>query len=137
MWFQYGGDSDIGSNSWQMTSTNGTRQGQGSQRIENTNENQRSRKLLKICKFLLEVYLELQLYSEAIEQSERKEGMEMGRRKSTDFPRVKEQDYKSTSTHSSKERRKIQSRNGCLRTYHWRSVISRIGKEMETYNFYI
>jgi len=35
---------------------NGTRQGQDSQRIENANENQRSGKLLRICKFLLEIH---------------------------------------------------------------------------------
>jgi len=44
----------------------GTRQGQGSQRMENANENQRSGKLLRICEFLSEVHLELQLYSKAI-----------------------------------------------------------------------
>ena len=42
---------------------NGTRQGQGSQRMENANKNQRSGKLLRICKFLLEIYSKFQLYS--------------------------------------------------------------------------
>ena len=54
---------------------NGIRQDQDSQRIENTNENQRSGKLLRICEFLSEVYPELQLYSKAIEWPKRKEGM--------------------------------------------------------------
>ena len=64
---------------------NGTRQGQGSQRMENANENQRSRKLLRICKFLSEVHSELQSYSKAIEQPKRKEEMEIGRKTSTSF----------------------------------------------------
>jgi len=61
---------------------------------------------------------DLDTYSKAIKQPERKEEMEIGRRTSTDFPEVKGQDYKSTSTLSSKKRRKFQSRNKHLRTCH-------------------
>ena len=100
--------------------------------MENANKNQRSGKLLRICKFLLEVHSELQSYSKAIEQPKRKEGMEMGRRTSTSFQWVKEQDYKLTGTLSSEKREKIQSRNRCLRTCHWRSVISRTENKMKT-----
>ena len=109
MQLQYGGNPNIGGNSWQKTSIDRTRQDQGCQRMENANKNQRSGKLLGICEFLLEVHSELQSYSKAIKQPERKEemGMEMGRRTSTNFLGVKEQDYKSTGTLSSKKRRKI------------------------------
>ena len=135
MQLQHERNSDIGSNSWQRTSTNGTRQGQGSQRMENTNENKRSRKLLRICEFQLEVHLKLQLYSKAIKWPERKEGMEIGRRTSKGFWRAKQQDYKSTSTLSSQEGRKIQSGNRHLRICYWKSIISRTGREMETDSF--
>jgi len=56
--------------------------------------------------------------------------MEMGRRTLTGFPGVKRQDYKSTGTLSSKKRRKIQSRNRCLRTCYWKSIISRTGRKI-------
>jgi len=59
MQLQHERNSNIGSNSWQRTSTNGTRQGQGSQRMKNANKNQRSGKLLRICEFLSEVHSEL------------------------------------------------------------------------------
>ena len=68
------------SDSWQRTSMNRAGKDQGSNRIENTNENQRSGKLLRICKFLLEVYPQLQPYNKAIKQLKRKKGMEMGGR---------------------------------------------------------
>jgi len=58
--------------------------------------------------------------------------MEIGRKTLKGFQRAKQQDYKSTSTLSSEERRKIQSRNRHLRICHWRSIISRTGREMET-----
>jgi len=107
MQLQCGGNLNIGGNSWQKTSIDRTRQDQGSQRMENANKNQRSGKLLKICEFLLEIHPELQSYSKAIKQPERKEKMEMRRRISTGFPEVKKQDYKSTGTFSSEKRRKI------------------------------
>jgi len=53
--------------------------------MENANENQGSRKLLRICKFLSEVHSELQSYRKTIKQSKRKEGIEMERRTSTSF----------------------------------------------------
>ena len=89
MQLQHGRNPNIGSNSQQMTSTNRTGKGQGSKRIENANENQRSGKLLRICKFLSEVYPELQPYSKAIKQPEKKKGMEIGRITSKSFQRTK------------------------------------------------
>ena len=132
MQLQHGRNPNIGSNSQQMTSTNRTGKGQGSKRIENANENQRSGKLLRICKFLLEVHLELQSYSKAIKQPEMKKGMEMGRRTAKGFQGAKRQDYQLAGTLSSKEGRKIQSGNECFRTCYWRSIILRTGREMET-----
>ena len=72
MWLQYGRNSDTGSNSWQRTSTNRARQGQGSQRMESANKNQRSGKLLRICELLSKVHSELQLYDKTIEWPKRK-----------------------------------------------------------------
>ena len=118
MWLQHEGNSDIKGNSQQRTSTDETRQGQGSQRMENTNENQRSGKLLRICEFLLEVHLELQSYNKAIKWPKRKEGMEMEKRTSMSFQWAKRQDCKSTSTLSSEKRGKIQSGNRCFRICH-------------------
>ena len=60
----------------------GIRQGQGSQRMKNNNENHRSGKLLRICEFLSEIHSELRSYSKAIKQPKRKEGMKMERRTS-------------------------------------------------------
>ena len=132
IWLQHRENPNIRGNSQQETSIDGARQGQGSQKMENANENQGSRKLLRICKFLSEVHSELQSYSKTIKQPKRKEEMEMERRTSTSFQWAKRQDYKLTGTLSSKKREKIQSGNGCLRTCHWRDVISRTGREMET-----
>jgi len=55
------------------------KQDKSNQEIEDTNKNQRSRKLPGICKFSQKVHLELQSYSKIIEQVERKEGMGMDR----------------------------------------------------------
>ena len=46
---------------------NRTREGQGSKRMEDSNNNQRNVKLLRICKLLLKVHAELQSYSKAIQ----------------------------------------------------------------------
>jgi len=46
---------------------NGARQGQSSQRMKSTNKNQRSGKLLGICKLLLKIHSKLQSYSKTIE----------------------------------------------------------------------
>jgi len=46
---------------------NRARQGQSGQRMESDNKNQRSGKLLGICKLLSEIHLELQSYSKTIE----------------------------------------------------------------------
>ena len=56
----------------------------------------------------------------------------MERRTSISFQWAKREDYKSTGTLSSEKREKIQSGNRCLRTCHWRDVISRTGREIET-----
>ena len=45
---------------------NRTREGQGSEKMEDSNKNQRNGKLLRICKLLLKVHPELQSYSKAI-----------------------------------------------------------------------
>ena len=63
--------------------------------------------------------------------------MEMGRRTSMSFPRAKGQDYKSTSTLSSKKRRKIQSRNRHLRICNRGSTIPETKWEMETHSIFI
>ena len=86
---------------------NRTREGQGSKRMEDSNNNQRNGKLLRICKLLLKVHPELQSYSKAIQWPKRKEGIEMGRRLPKGFQRCKRQDYKLTSTLSSKKERKV------------------------------
>ena len=86
--------------------------------MENTNKNQRSGKLLRTCEFLSKIHPELQSYSKAIKQPERKKRVEIGKRTTTSFQRAEGQDYKSAGTLSSKERRKIQSGNKCLRTCH-------------------
>ena len=77
MQLQYRRDSNTWSSCWKETSSNGIRQNKSGQGMEDANENQGSRKLSRICKFLQEVYLELQLYSKTIEQVERKEGIGM------------------------------------------------------------
>ena len=85
--------------------------------MKDTNKNQRSGKLFRICKLLSKVHPELQSYNKVFKQPERKERMEMGRRTPKGFQKAKRQDYKSTGTLSSKEGRKIQSGNRHLRTH--------------------
>jgi len=73
--------------------------------MEDANENQGSRKLPGICKFLQEVHPELQLYSKTIKQVGRKEGMGMNRGTPTGIQGIKGKDNKSTYTFSSKKGR--------------------------------
>ena len=73
--------------------------------MEDTNENQKSRKLSGICKFLQKIYLEFQSYSKTIEQVERQEGMGMVRRTLTSIQRIKRKNNKSTYTFSSEKER--------------------------------
>ena len=73
--------------------------------MEDTNENQKSRKLSGICKFLQKIYLEFQSYSKTIEQVERQEGMGMVRRTLTGIQRIKRKNNKSTYTFSSEKER--------------------------------
>jgi len=54
-----------------------------------------------------------------------------------DIWKIEEQDYKSTSTHSTKERKKIQSRDQCFRTCNWRSLISKTRREIKTHCIFI
>ena len=51
--------------------------------------------------------------------------------------RAKRQDYKSTGTHSSKEKWQIQDRNRYLRTHYWKGFILGTERKMETYHFSI
>jgi len=54
-------------------------------------------------------YQELQSYDKTSQQTQKK--MEMGRKTLKSIQRIKGQDHKLASTCSTKERRKIQSRN--------------------------
>jgi len=63
--------------------------------------------------------------------------MEMGRRILKNIQGVERQNNKSTGTYFPKKKRKIQSRNGCIRICDWRSLIIRTRREMETYCFSI
>jgi len=65
------------------------------------------------------------------------EGLEMGREASESIWRIKEQDHKSTSTCSSKEERKIPSRNRYIRTCYKRSVVLRIRRKMRAHCVFI
>jgi len=59
----------------------------------------------------------------------------MGRGTPKSVRRTQGEDHKSTSIGITKERRKIQSGNGCLRTHYRRSSIPRTRREMETHHF--
>ena len=52
MQLQHGRNPNTWSSYWKETSSNGTRQDKSSQGMKDTNENQESRKLPGICKFL-------------------------------------------------------------------------------------
>ena len=75
--------------------------------MENSYQDKESEKLLGVCKFLLTIYQELQSHSKTSEQTKRKERVEVGKWTLEGIQRVKEQNHKSTSTCSFKEKRKI------------------------------
>ncbi len=93
--------------------------------MENSNKGQGCGKFPWICKFLLMLYSELQLYNKTIKWTEGQERVEMGWR-------TQRQDNKLTSSLPTEEGRKIQSRNKCFRICNRRSTISRTRWEMET-----
>ena len=79
MQLQHGGNSYPRSGSWERTSQNGTRENQGSKRMENTDKDQGCRKFPRICQFLASVHSQLQPYHGTIKQIEGQKGMEMGK----------------------------------------------------------
>jgi len=63
---QYGGNSNTRSNHWKRTSQDGIRKDQGSQGMENANESQRHRKLLRIYELLQKIYSKFQSHGKTI-----------------------------------------------------------------------
>jgi len=61
----------------------------------------------------------------------------MGRGASESILRIKRQDHKSIGTCSSKERRKILSKNRYIRICYMRSVVSRTRRKMEAHYGFI
>ena len=100
--------------------------------MEDSNKGQRRKKFSWICKFLLTLYPELQLYSKTVKWTEGQERVEIGWRTLTSIWRTQRQDNKLTSSLPAKEGRKIQSRNRHFRTCNRRSNIPRTRWEMET-----
>ena len=133
MQLQHRGNSYPRSGSWKRTSKNGTRENKGSKRMENTDKNQESWKFPWIRQFLPTVHSQLQSYRKTIKWIEGQKGMEMRKGTSRSIWRAQEKDHKSTGTSFTQEGRKIQSRNRCIRTCHWRSTFSRARREMETH----
>jgi len=95
-------------------------------------QDKRSRGLLRVCKFLLTLYQEFQLYSETSQWTQIKERVEMGRWILEGIWKAKRQNHKSAGICSTQKKREIQSRDKHIRTCYWRSLISRTGREMET-----
>jgi len=79
------------------------------------------------------VYQKLQSYSKTAQWTQRQERVEIGRRITRSVWRTKGEDNKSTDPCSSKERRKIQSGNWCIRICNRRGSITRTRGQMETY----
>ena len=105
--------------------------------MEDSYQDKRSGRLLRICKFILMLYKELQSYSKTSQWTQRKERMEMGRRIPKNIWRIEKQNHKLTGTCATKEKRNIQSRNKCFKTCNWRSLILGIGREMENHHIFI
>ena len=105
--------------------------------MENFHQDKRSRKLFGVCKFLQTIYQELYLYGKTTQWTQRKKGLEIGRRTLESIWRAKGQNYKSTSTYSSKERGKIPSGNNCFRICYRRGVILRTRWKMKTYCIFV
>ena len=66
MQLQYRRNSYTWSYCWKKTSQNGARENQGHQRMENTYKNQGCQKFPRVCKFLLKIHSEFQLYDKTI-----------------------------------------------------------------------
>ena len=79
MRLQHGGNSYSRSGSWERTSQNGTRENQGSKRMENTDKDQGCQKFPQICQFLPMVHSQLQSYRKTIKRIEGQKGIEMGK----------------------------------------------------------
>ena len=109
MWFWCGRNTYPRSSSQIRRSSDGKWQNQSSQRIEKSYQDQRSRKLLRICKPLSMLYQEFQSYGKTSQQAQEKERVEIGWWTSEIIQRTQEQNHKLTCTYSSKERRKNQS----------------------------
>ena len=85
MWFWHGRYSNFKGYSWKRTGQNGTEKDQDYKRMEDTNENQRSRKFPWICKLLQAIHPKFQPHSKAIKWVEREERMGMERRTPIDI----------------------------------------------------
>ena len=105
--------------------------------MENTHQDKRSRKLPGIRQFLQIVHKEFQSYSKTSQRTQRKKRVEMGRRTTENFWWIKGQNNKSTSSRSSKERRKILSKDRCIRTCHSRSSFTKTRRQMETHCIFV
>ena len=84
--------------------------------MEDFHQDKRSRKLLRICKFLQMLYQELQSYGKTSQWTQEKERLDMGGRIPKGIWRVEDKNYKSTSTCSTQKRKKIQSGDRHIRT---------------------
>ena len=62
MQFQYRGNTHLRSSYWKRTSSNGDRQRQGSQGMENSYQDKGGGKLSRVCQLLQTVYKEFQSY---------------------------------------------------------------------------
>ena len=118
-------------------STDKKQQSKGSKGIEDPNQDKRSRKLLRVYKLLPKIYQKLQLYSKISQQAQTKKGMKIGKEISRSIWKIKREDYKSTHTYPTEKRRKILSRNKCVRTCHRRSSILEVRRKIETYCVFI
>ena len=91
--------------------------------MENSNQNKKSRKLLRVHKLLLKIHQKLQLYNKISQQTQRKERIEMGKGTSRSIQRIERKDYKSTYTCFTEKRGKFSSGDRCVRICHRRSSI--------------
>ena len=80
MWLQHRGNSYIRGNSWKRTGQNEIGKDKGSERVEDTDKDQRCGELSWICKLLSTLYSKLQSYSKTTKWAERQEGLKIGRR---------------------------------------------------------
>jgi len=80
----------------------------------------------------LKIHSQFQPYGQTIKRAERKKGMEMGKRTPKGIRGTQGENHELTGPFSTKERRKIQSGNGRIRTCYRRSSLSRTRWKMET-----